>query len=303
MERRILFFILFVSFTSQFFGQIPHDTLSARQKKNRQLGIGIGAAALATGSLTFLDESWYRNYKAARFHFFNDDYEWQQMDKAGHCFTTYTVGRLMMGTLKWAGFSRNQYIFIGGTTGLAYMTVIEVLDGFSSGWGFSWGDMGANVTGSALAISQEYFWNEQRITLKFSDHRTSYPPYRPSELGSNAYQEILKDYNGQSYWLSVNIASFLKKETHFPRWLNVAIGYGAEGMISGDPNYVIVESNGTIIGNDRYRKLLISLDVDFTKIKTRSPLLKGLFGVINCFKVPFPTYEISNHGGFHWLYF
>jgi hypothetical protein len=44
---------------------------------------------------------------------------------------------------------------------------------------------------------------------------------------------MLKDYNGQTYWLSVNLHSFYKG-SKIPKWLNLAIGYGANGMLTGN---------------------------------------------------------------------
>ena len=290
---RVLFFLFFSS--QVFFAQqITNVNDSIAHKKIKKIIVGATSGVVATGSLIYLNQLWYKPYASGNFHFFNDDDEWLQMDKAGHAFTTYNVGRMMMGAMNNAGFSKNKSIFIGGSSGLAYMTAIEVMDGFSSGWGFSWGDMAANFGGSALAISQQYFWDEQRISLKYSFHQTSYPPYRPSELGSALIEQTIKDYNGQTYWLSVNISSFLRKENKFPKWINVAFGYGAEGMISGSNNYVVVNSDGSIIGNNRYRKCVLSLDVDFTKIKTKSHFLKGVFSVVNCLKIPFPTIEFGN---------
>lgn len=266
---------------------------SVANKKTRKIVFASVSVAVATGSLIYLNQQWYKPYGTGKFHFFNDDGEWLQMDKAGHAFTTYNTGRLMMRSMKWAGFSKDQSIFIGGSSGFLYMTAIELMDGFSSGWGFSWGDMGANFCGSALAISQEYFWKGQRIAMKYSFHQTRYPGYRPSLLGSGLAQEALKDYNGQTLWLSFNMASFLKRETRFPKWLNLAFGYSASGMISAENNYVVVNADGTIIGNERYRKLLLSLDFDLTKIKTHSSFLRGLFSALNCVKVPFPALEFS----------
>jgi hypothetical protein len=49
-------------------------------------------------------------------------------------------------------------------------------------------------------------------------------------LGSSLAEQMLKDYNGQTYWLSVNLHSFYKN----PKWLNLAIGYGANGMLTGN---------------------------------------------------------------------
>lgn len=226
------------------------------------------------------------------------------MDKVGHFLTTYQVGRLMMQSMQWAGFTKKQSLFIGGTSGLAYMTAVEIMDGFSSGYGFSWSDMGANTAGSLLAIGQHCLWGEQRIQLKFSFHQTSFPQYRPNLLGDDLAHQVLKDYNGQTYWASVNIASFLKKETKFPKWLNVAFGYGASGMISGRDNYVYVGSDGKVIGNERYRRYFLSLDVDLTKIKTKSCILRSIFSALNCFKIPFPALELSGSKlGGHLLYY
>lgn len=88
---------------------------------------------------------------------------------------------------------------------------------------FSWGDMAANPFGSALFLGQELLWQEQRIALKFSLHQTRFAPLRPEILGNGLSQEILKDYNGQTYWLSFNLHSFFK-ESNLPKWLNIAMG-------------------------------------------------------------------------------
>jgi hypothetical protein len=79
----------------------------------------------------------------------------------------------------------------------------------------------------------ELLWKEQRITPKFSFHTTQYAQYRPNVLGSSLAEQMLKDYNGQTYWLSVNLHSFYKG-SKIPKWLNLAIGYGANGMLTGN---------------------------------------------------------------------
>ncbi|MGZ4080691.1 MAG: DUF2279 domain-containing protein [Bacteroidia bacterium] len=260
--------------------------------------------AVASGSLIYLNQEWYKPYASSEFHLFNDDNEWLQMDKCGHTFTTYNSARVLIQSANGIGFTRGQSRLIGGWSAFGYMTAIEFMDGFSSGWGFSWGDMAANFGGTMLAVAQDAFWNEQRISLKFSFHQTQYAAYRPDLLGKNISEQILKDYNGQTYWLSVNIYSFLKKESKFPKWINFAVGYGAEGMISGDNNYAISLANGTVLGNNRYRKCLFSLDIDFTKIRTKSRFLKNVLSVVNCFKIPFPAIEINKKGALaHGLYF
>src|ERR1035438_10237615 len=58
------------------------------------LGVSLGGAALYGGSLIVLNQYWYANYPKSKFHFFNDNAEWQQMDKCGHFFTSYYEGFL-----------------------------------------------------------------------------------------------------------------------------------------------------------------------------------------------------------------
>jgi hypothetical protein len=200
----------------------------------------------------------------------------------------------MMQAMNWAGYSKKNQLLIGGLSGFAYMSAIEVMDGYSEGWGFSWGDMGANALGSGFAIGQKALWNEQRIQLKFSFYQSNYAKYRTNLLGESFASQILKDYNGQIYWLSINPSSFMKQESKFPKWLNVAFGYGANGMIGArDNNFLIQDADGTIRTFNRYRQGYLSLDVDFTRIKTKSRFLKSVFTCINVIKIPFPNLEVS----------
>jgi len=44
----------------------------------------------------------------------------------------------------------------------------------------------------------------------------------------------------------------------------------------------------------RYRQFYISLDINFSKIKTNSRVLKKVFKAISFIKIPLPTIEFSN---------
>lgn len=244
--------------------------------------------------MVYLNQAWFSQYSTGKFHFFNDNQEWLQMDKCGHAFTNYQVSRVMMQAMDWAGYSTKKQLLIGGLSGFTYMTAIEVMDGYSAGWGFSWGDMGANAIGTGMSVGQRLLWKEQRIQLKFSFYPSPYAKWRPNLLGSEMYLQLLKDYNGQIYWLSINPSSFIKKENKFPKWLNIAFGYGANGMTGAFYNNVLAEDeDGTTHFFNRYRQGYFSLDVDFTRIKTRSKFLKSVFTCINVIKIPFPNLELS----------
>ncbi|MBS0031496.1 DUF2279 domain-containing protein [Chitinophaga sp. 22321] len=259
-------------------------------------------AALYGASLAALNTAWYKGYPRTGFHFFNDIGEWKQMDKAGHIFSAYFIGKYSREMWRWSGLPRKKQIWIGGLSGFAYQSVVEVLDGYSSEWGFSWSDMGANAIGSALLISQELAWNEQRIQLKFSAHPQHYDDPVLQEkadqlFGTTFWERTLKNYNGQTYWLSVNPYSF-NKNSRFPKWLNIAVGYGAQGMVGGRDN-TWTDSHG--IDHDynqlrRVRQFYLSPDIDFTRIPTRKKGIRVLFQVLNMVKFPAPTLEISSKG-------
>ncbi len=223
------------------------------------------------------------------------------MDKAGHAFSAYALGNAWKDAYKWTGASRKSQILYGATSGFAFLTAVEVLDGYSSQWGFSWGDIAANASGAALLVGQELLWKEQRIVPKFSFHTTVYASARPEVLGSTISEQILKDYNGQTYWLSANVYSFFKGSS-FPKWLNVAVGYGGEGMVTANDSF----TNTLFLPTDkRYRQYYLSFDADLTKISTKNHLLKTIFSVINTIKIPAPTLEFTSTGTvkFHTIYF
>ena len=264
--------------------------------KQRLALVVSSEAVLYTGSLIGLNELWYKDYPRSSFHFFDDSNEWLQMDKAGHLTTSYYIGRIGIGFMNWTGVSPKKAAWYGGMLGSVYQTTIEILDGYSSGWGFSVGDFAANTAGSLLCVGQQLAWNEQRIVLKYSFRQSEYSRYRPNLLGSNLQENLLKDYNGQTYWLSVNPASFMSKETVFPKWLNVAVGYGADGMTGGDFNPPYIDANGNQLYFERYRQFYLSLDVDLTRIKTRSKFLKAVFYSVGFIKFPAPALEFNKNG-------
>ena len=275
----------------------PSDSLN----KSRRNAVVLSEAAISAGILVGLNQLWYSDYPKSDFHFINDNAEWLQMDKAGHVFSAYHLGRFGKEALQWSGASRKRQLIYGSTLGFAFLTAVEVMDGYSSNWGASWGDVAANATGTALYVSQELLWKEQRIIPKFSFHTTPYAAVRPNVLGSSLNEQILKDYNGQTYWLSVNVHSFFKT-SQIPKWLNVAFGYGAEGMIAGDDalvNMVFLPEK------ERLRQFYFSFDVDLSKIETKSHVLKTVFSVFNTIKIPAPTFEFRDDGvvKFRALYF
>jgi len=273
----------------------------------KRLGIVLGAQGLIYATtLAVLYQAWYKDYPQSSFHWLNDNNEWMQIDKLGHATTAAYLGKFGYEFYRNAGVKRKKAIWFGGSAGFFYLTIVEILDGFSAEWGASAGDLIANAAGAGLFIGQQLGWDEQRFNLKFSYHPSDYAKYNPDLLGSTGLESVLKDYNGQTYWLSGNIKSFMrKKESRFPSWLNVAVGYGADGMIGASSNPTYDDDGNELPDFPRYRQWYLTFDVDLTKIKTRRHGLKFLFNALNLLKIPFPTIEYNKEQGwvFHPLYF
>jgi len=282
------------SFSRQFM-------LTPAQKKKRIWLVAGGNIVAYSATMIGLYSAWYKDYPQTGFHSFNDWPEWKQVDKVGHMYSAYIESRASMELWRWTGIDRKKRIWIGGMSGAFYQTVIEVLDGFSEGWGWSWADFGANIVGSGALVAQEFAWNDQRIKLKFSFHNKSYGDPTLNQrsdilFGKSTPERLLKDYNGQTYWASASIRSFLPR-SKVPHWLSLALGYGAEGLFGGTQN-IGKDDDGTIVFNrpdiKRYRQWYLAPDIDLTKIKTNKKGLKFLLTVLSAFKFPTPALELSN---------
>lgn len=287
------------------------ETLS-KQQVNRRVKLVTAANVLAYGGgMIALYHAWYKDYPQSKFHTFNDIKEWQQMDKIGHVFSAYAESKASMEFWRWSGIDRKKRIWIGGMSGAIYQTTIEVLDGFSAEWGWSWGDFAANILGSGMLVAQELAWDRQRVQMKWSFHRKKYSDAslnaRSDKLfGKSSPERFLKDYNGQTYWLSGTLKDFFPK-TNLPPWLQVSVGTGAEGMFGGFEN-VAKDENGTVIFDrrdiKRYRQWYLAPDIDLTRIRTNKKGIKLALQVLNIFKFPTPSVELSRGKvSVNWLHF
>jgi uncharacterized protein YfiM (DUF2279 family) len=273
------------------------DSINDRKREYLCYAVGFGGTALTHAALYQL---WYKDYPSSRFHFFNDNHEWLQMDKFGHAFSSYYLGVAGIEAAKWSGIPEHKQ-WKWALFGSIFQDPIEIWDGFSEGWGASSGDLIANTFGTILSAGQHALWKEQKLIMKLSFTPSSYAKTRPNVLGGSLHENILKDYNAQTYWLCY---SPLKKQGW--QWLGLGLGYGADGMVGGDDN-VWTDKYGNIQDYThikRYRQYYLALDYNLTKIKTKSSTIKTLLFILNCIKLPSPTLEFSNNKlKGHWLKF
>ena len=127
----LLFWMIFQSGFSQntsdsFFK--PSDSLDIK----RQNAVVISEAVLATGTLIALNQAWYAEYPKSDFHFINDNSEWLQMDKAGHVFSSYHLGRFGAEMLEWSGSNKKNQILYGAGLGFAFLPAAAVFHVYST---------------------------------------------------------------------------------------------------------------------------------------------------------------------------
>ncbi|MBO3698490.1 DUF2279 domain-containing protein [Roseivirga sp. E12] len=282
MRSMLLCLALLFGHALSSYGQ---DTLPDNRLKKIALYGGIGYGA----SMIVLSQAWYKEQGLDKFKFFNDNAEWKQVDKFGHTFTTYNFSRVNYALLKNTRLSDHKAIAWSSTLSTLLLLPVEILDGFSPDFGFSYGDVIANAAGSGLFFLQQRAWNEQRIKMKWSFHETSLAGQRPEILGSGLLEELLKDYNGQTYWVSFDIHSFAK-ESRFPKWINLALGYGAQNMVFARDN------QNRIAGFENFRQYYFGIDFDLSYIKTDKKWLKALLFMADMIRLPAPALEINKNG-------
>lgn len=286
-------------------GQVRFFERDTSINKSRVIGSSATIGVFWAGSIIALKEVWYKDSWSGQFHQFNDANQWMQMDKAGHVYSGNFITDNVYITYRWAGVNKNTSVLLGAITSFGYLASFETLDGFSDEWGFSWSDLTANGIGVGWFAAQELLWDEQRFKLKYSAHLSPYAQYRPNTLGSTIPERLLKDYNGQTYWLSINPSMFMSSSNRFPKWLSIGLGYSVDEKLLGtDDTYYHTNELGQLEVFNARRQYLLSLDVDLTRIPVKKPWLKTLFKAMNHIKLPFPAVEFSKTGiGFHGIYF
>jgi hypothetical protein len=310
---RSLSLTIFLFWSIQVVGQQWYEPADSLNKK-RAIAITSFQTGVYATTMSGLYFAWYNQYKSSGFHFFNDWVGWSQMDKAGHAITSYQIPQNLYKINKWAGVSEKKAIWYAAGLGYSYQLFIEVMDGYSTGWGFSNGDLLFNTVGNGLFLSQQLGWKEQRISLKYSffpSGMTNLPGdegHRARNLyGETVFEQWLKDYNAQTYWASFNIWSLTGKSDHVPKWLNLAVGYSVNNLLGAESNTWTDPDNPTAkISSTRLRErqFLLSLDVDMQRVNLPKPLLwlRPVFGLI---KFPFPALEFNTQKGFrgHLMYY
>lgn len=294
MFPKISLAVALLSFVVSSYGQ---DSSAANKKR---LYPTIAATTIGyAATMGVLSKVWYSKEERSHFRFFDDAAEWKQVDKAGHSYITFHEAYLFTELFQWCNLSDKKALWVGTTTAFAIQSSIEIFDGFANNYGASWTDVAANGIGGLGFLGQELFWKEIRIVPKYSFHATHHAAQRPNVLGSNFAEQVIKNYNGQTHWLAFNMKSFIfPNSTTFPSWLAVSLGYGGRNMIYARDYQN--EQNGF----RAYRTFFLSLDIDLSRIHTRSKAVNYMLRRLNMIHIPAPALEWNENGiKLHPIYF
>ncbi len=254
-----------------------------------------------SGSMIALSQVWYNQVEKSPWHSFDDSKNWLQMDKAGHFYISHKISQFCRDKYIWSGLDNKTSTWIGAGVSIGYQTTFEFFDAYSKEWGFSWSDLTANTLGTISYTAQSLIWEEERIIPKFSYSPTKFAAIRPAVLGSTFAESLLKDYNGQTYWLSFSPGTFFEG-CRIPKWACISLGYSAHAKLKGDQETYSDATTGTIYLAQR--EFLLSLDIDFSRLPIKKPWLKAIVKQFNYVKIPFPALRLrgGNIGG-SFLYF
>lgn len=292
MRIFLFVFLTLIIMHPQANAQIQKDSIDKKKIKK----IILAESTIYVSSMTALGFLWYKDTQSQSFQFFNDNNQWLQMDKVGHIYTAYHITEINFQLLKRLGMNSQKAMLYSSLSSTAMMLPIEVFDGFSQAYGASWGDALANTIGAFLPY-QQFLFDQNYIFPKFSFSPSPYADLRPNTLGNNYIEQLIKDYNGQTYWLSTDFNIFSKKNK-FPDWLQFSVGYSGNKMVYGNP------LENTQNGYEANRQWFFSLDLNTSKIEVEQKWLKTAFNIINRIKIPFPAVEWNGKGVvLHPLYF
>ena len=178
--------------------------------------------------------------------------------------------------------SRRNALILSAAYASAFQLQIEIWDGLYKKYGFSYADLIANTTGTALAVL-----HETHPLTRALKPTISYWPSPALRNANNIPGEIRPslDYTGQTYWFSADVNALLPEnaKSYWPSFLRVSAGHGITDWI--DPR--------TGANIRARRKILVSLDFDAEKLPGQNPLWKTVKHQLGYIHFPGPTLQLT----------
>lgn len=187
----------------------------------------LGAGAAIAGTLAYGLTFWQYgdgDFGFANERWFEEDTSHGGADKAGH-FTAAHIWTAGVSAIhrEW-GFSRKEAALRGASISFLALTMIEVADGTSARYGFSFSDLAADAAGCVVGYLHEVWpWAHETFDLRWE--------YFPHER-STIELDPTSDYEASSYVLAANVGAL---RSRIPSaWDLLQVGYRTRGYSFAD---------------------------------------------------------------------
>lgn len=233
-------------------------------------GATVGAFVVGHGLLNNL---WWKGQKS-RFHVNaeQDYYYALNADKIGHAYFAGAAATVYSDLMYWCGMDSVTAAWTGFGVAMTYQTYIEIRDGFSADYGFSWGDLSADLLGASIPIAKHYL-----PCLRDFDLQISF--YPSSAFTSGGYNSIIDDYQSTAHWLAFHPHRLLSRswQEWYPPWLGLAIGHSVNNL------------NSATGGQHRF---FVSLDFNVAHIQGLPSWLQDVLRTIHLYHLPAPAVQV-----------
>jgi uncharacterized protein YfiM (DUF2279 family) len=241
--------------------------------------VALNAAAVGTTVLAGA-ASW--DYYSSSFKFkdegwFDPDTNYGGADKLGHAYSAYVLTCAYNSIYKKWGYSDEKAILGGALSSWSLTTLIELGDGFSKDYGFSWQDETMNTLGVGLAYLRHRY---PSLKEKF-DFRMEWFPSPAFRHGDRF--DPFTDYSGQKYLIALKPDGFLKTDNPFLKAVELHFGYYSRGYLNEDKRYFNSENRYTYIG--------VGLNMTYLLEKLTGHKAGGIFDYV---QVPFTYIPFSS---------
>lgn len=263
-----------------FKSDVLSDSIFVKKNNNSKIDykkfyiVTAGIAITASAIQIYQYNSWWRDWRRP-FHFQEDLVYGKSVDKVGHAWGAAFTAFVLSRSYEWCGIDQKKSLWIGAIGGSLFQLLVEFQDGYSQ-WGFDRVDAACDIVGGFYPLIQHYI-----PFFQYLDIKASYWPRKLGKPGGIPGQKhtIIDDYEGQTFWLSINMDNFYPDNLKFLNFLNIAIGYSVRNTHN-------VES--------QYGVWLLAFDLNLRRIIPQSStFLRNISEGLNYFKFPTPALQIS----------
>lgn len=268
--------ILILSF-SAFAQQIDYNPQFTHYENELDWHKGIisaGILSLSVVSIYQAGKPIYYNQPRSQFHWTrvkNDiefyDNDFRGLDKFGHFYSASLFAQNIYFMSRWSGLNNTTASYTSFILSSSIMTAMEIHDAYYERWGFSVGDFLYNLGGAVFFVSQQNY-----ALMRNLDFKMSYDFTTPA-----AEETAIESYPNMTYWLTVNPSGLFKDATFswIPNWINFALGISVTHSKPGKT------------------ELILAVDYNLKRIKTKSVYLNHLIHLIDRYKLPAPALRLA----------